>query len=578
MKKSDILKYIIPVCFGIILWTPPCYSFGFPSFDIAEVAGTIKGVITSAQSYVSTAQSTISQSKELLALGDGISSIMKFKDEALEKVRKATKEAKKLKNLERLKDLRTKIENGIDRVSDIKNEVTDAVEGAKSTVTNAVDQAKGITNQVTGVVNQAKETTNMVVDIAGQNRNDGLKNNNSKDTTLEKNNTNLSQNITSTTVANKTIENTEIKTTANVGNATNKVVNLNSNSTGRSFTVSESVKTPAVLNKTTNVSTSLNGKTANVNTLNKVEKPVVSPVGSNNKTVSFSASSLKTENTTQALKTSNAVVVPKVDTGSKTISVPKTSAGVRTETTTKPEVLKVETNTSVTLKNPTVNLPNVSVGRELGNTTVNTLPVNNVLPVVSSAKDSAVSKPKINTKPSVSSRMFKTSNLDFNIVSSSSFAQLSSSFKGGTTDDGRFVFSDIFAAKCNLSFEDAENEDKVKECFKTWVLCMNNQDKEEALACREEYKKAMHEQVAADLASSISDKKYASSFDTDVAEDLESKATALTNEREEVSYVGEVNKANQELLLRLMHSMSSRIVKESLLAIEQIDASHYDEE
>ena len=107
---------------------------------------------------------------------------------------------------------------------------------------------------------------------------------------------------------------------------------------------------------------------------------------------------------------------------------------------------------------------------------------------------------------------------------------------------------------------------------------MHNPKKEEALACREEYKKAMHEQIAADLSSSINDKKYASSFETDVAEDLESKSTALTNEREEVAYVGEVNKANQELLLKLMHSMSSRVAQEALRAIEQIDASHYDEE
>ena len=466
MKRNDILKYIIPVCFGIVLWTPPCYSFGFPSFDIAEVAGTIKGVITSAQSYASTAQSTISQGKELLALGDSVSSIMKFKDEALNAARKATKEAKKLKNLERLKDLRSKIEGGVsgvkDKISDAKNTVTGVVDQTKDKVSNAVETVPGVTGNKD--VASAKD---FAASDTGMNSPSDV----SKETTV------------------------------------NKVINLPATSSDRSFKGSQS--------------------------------------------------------------TTKQSVEPKNISGSNPLVVPSNA------------VNNVQNNSGM-LKNPTVDLPNVNVGKSLGKNTVATLPVNSVAPSAVAPKSGAVNNLKLNSTPAKAARTFKTSDADseinFNLVSSSSFAQLSSSFKGGTTDDGRFVFSDIFASKCNLSFEDAEDEDKVKECFKTWVLCMHNPKKEEALACREEYKKAMHEQIAADLSSSINDKKYASSFETDVAEDLESKSTALTNEREEVAYVGEVNKANQELLLRLMHSMSSRVVQETLLAIEQIDASHYDEE
>ena len=67
MTKIQKLSGIILLCSWIMLWTPPCYSFGFPTFDIAEVAGTIKGVITSVQSLTSTVQSTANQAKELLS-------------------------------------------------------------------------------------------------------------------------------------------------------------------------------------------------------------------------------------------------------------------------------------------------------------------------------------------------------------------------------------------------------------------------------------------------------------------------------------------------------------------------------
>ena len=105
-----------------------------------------------------------------------------------------------------------------------------------------------------------------------------------------------------------------------------------------------------------------------------------------------------------------------------------------------------------------------------------------------------------------------------------------------------------------------------------------NADSLAALSCKDEYKKAMHEQVAADLARSLSDKEYSNSFEQDVAEDLEKKSTELSSERDDIAYVGEIGKANQELVLRLMNSMSSRLLQESLRAVELLDASYYDKE
>ena len=88
MKKLQNLKYTIPVM-GIMFWVTPCYSFGFPTFDIAEVAGTIKGVTTSNMSLMSTTSSTASTAQMVIEKGEGVSSLLKFKDDAVEKAKKA---------------------------------------------------------------------------------------------------------------------------------------------------------------------------------------------------------------------------------------------------------------------------------------------------------------------------------------------------------------------------------------------------------------------------------------------------------------------------------------------------------
>ena len=86
MKRIMNLGYVILVCIGITFSASPCHAFGFPTFDIAEVGGTIKGVVTDVQSLVSTVQSTISQSKLLQSIGDAVGAVSKFRDENAEKM------------------------------------------------------------------------------------------------------------------------------------------------------------------------------------------------------------------------------------------------------------------------------------------------------------------------------------------------------------------------------------------------------------------------------------------------------------------------------------------------------------
>ncbi|MBE6451006.1 MAG: hypothetical protein E7016_03465 [Alphaproteobacteria bacterium] len=366
--KMKTLKYLLPVI-GAVLWTEPCYSLGFPSFDMAEVAGTIKGVITSNMSLLSTGTSTAATAQMLLEKGEGVSSLLKFKDETVEKVKKEAKIAKRDKAASQKAAQRAK------QLKKMGEDVSGKVKESADTI------KKGV-NDVQNIAQKEKVTS--------------------------------STSSTNSTTDDNSLQNVNVQEEVNV----------------------EKVES---------------------------EKTATMPVNTNERVNSE--------------RTFKSMVQPTFD---------------------------------------------------------------------------------------------KEANMS--IVSRTSYAQ------SGLTDDGTFVYSDIIAEKCGLDFKDAENEDKVKDCIKTWVLCMHQEDAELALECKDLYQKAMHDQVSADLASSINDKKYATTFEDEVAGDLENKSSAATTEREEGSVSAAISRANQEVLLRMMNAMSSNLIQSSLLAVEQIDASYYEEE
>lgn len=370
--KMKTLKYVLPVI-GAVLWTEPCYSFGFPSFDMAEVAGTIKGVITSNMSLLSTGTSTAATAQMLLEKGEGVSSLLKFKDETVEKIKKEAKIAKRDK-------------------------------AASQKAKQRAKQLKKMGEDDAGKVKESADTTKKGVNDVQ----------NTYENIAQKEKVTSSTNSTNSTTYDNSLQNVNVQEEVNV----------------------EKVES---------------------------EKTATMPVNTNERVNSE--------------RTFKSMVQPTFD---------------------------------------------------------------------------------------------KEANMS--IVSRTSYAQ------SGLTDDGTFVYSDIIAEKCGLDFKDAENEDKVKDCIKTWVLCMHQEDAELALECKDLYQKAMHDQVSADLASSINDKKYATTFEDEVAGDLENKSSAATTEREEGSVSAAISRANQEVLLRMMNAMSSNLIQSSLLAVEQIDASYYEEE
>lgn len=424
MNKIKKMTYVILLCTGVTFWAPPCYSFGFPTFDIAEVAGTIKGVVTSAQSLKSSVDSALSQAKEFVALGNNLDVITKFRDakalaerakEKVERVKKTKERIAKLrKKIAGAKDL---VSGAINDVKDVAGQVTstitdakDMVNDAKNKVETAVSDAKGAVDKAKGAVDSAKDAVDSAVS--------GAKG--------------------AVDAAKGKVDSAVSAAQGVVGNVTGQGGN----------TQAPAENTPATVNT--------NG---------------VAPLNIQTQTRGFKTSSMDTD------------------------------------------------------------------GAEFG----------------------------------------------FGVVSSSSYAQLSSGATG-TNEEGKFLFSEIIAVKCDMGVDDAENEDKVRECIQTWVECMagldndGNKDAIKGLECKEEYKKAMHEHVAANLASSIAEKEYANSFSADVAEDIESKGQSNSSERDDIAYVGEIGKANQELLLKLMDSMSRRLMQESFSAVNHIDVSYYEDE
>ena len=157
------------------------------------------------------------------------------------------------------------------------------------------------------------------------------------------------------------------------------------------------------------------------------------------------------------------------------------------------------------------------------------------------------------------------------------FAQLivkDEEFKTGTTDDGKFIYSDTFATKCGMEVKDLSDKN-IDKCIKIWVLGMHNPNAEIAAEWRRLYKNVQHDHIANDLAVALTQKNYSANFAT-VSEDLEKKAGALTNEREEISFSGNVGIVNQEIIIRLMEAMTGQVVTDSINAINYLERDYYD--
>jgi len=173
-------------------------------------------------------------------------------------------------------------------------------------------------------------------------------------------------------------------------------------------------------------------------------------------------------------------------------------------------------------------------------------------------------------------KAFKTMKVSMKLDSSLAFAQMSS-FKTGTNDDGKFIFSDEIANKCGMNY-DKFSEDDVANCVKTFVMGLNHDNAQDAQEWLKVYKNSLHDHYAADLATALLQKGYSASFESEVADDLDNKSEALASEREEISFAGKINQVNQEVIIRLMEAMAGQVVTDSWAAIENLDRRYYEDE
>lgn len=153
------------------------------------------------------------------------------------------------------------------------------------------------------------------------------------------------------------------------------------------------------------------------------------------------------------------------------------------------------------------------------------------------------------------------------------FVKKNPKFKTGTNDDGKFIYSDEIAKKCDMNVDEL-SEEKVAECVKKWVVDLHDPNAEVAAEWLRIYKIAKHDHIANDLAVALTHKNYSANF-LKVNEDLEKKSEALTNEREEISFSGNVGLINQEIIIRLMESLTGQLVTESVSTIEMLDPDYY---
>lgn len=480
MEKIKTLKYVVLVCLGMTLWVPPCYSFGFPTFDIAEVGATIKGIVADVQSYASTVQSTISESKLLQSLGDATSAFTKFKDEAAELERVKEKAERVKKSMERLEKLRKRLEEEM-----ANDEEDDGDEG------------------VTLPTSEEDAGTAPEEDWSDGNWDTGEEGNDVAD---------------------------------------------NSGSAGQETP-------PPATEQTPENDDDLWGDGDDGTAPSTAPTPSTTPAPSTPPVVQEEIDLWGDDEETLVVPTEQTLPNPKVIPG--VLNTP----GRANPTITFPNA----NNPAVTLPTPDMAMPEP------------TKPTVANPPKTAPTVTAPVSNVKIpQTKQRTPFQKLSTS-VNYDVFSDkSSFASMT--VKTGTNEDGRFLFSDIIAVKCGMDYKDAQNAENVKKCFKVWVECLHQDNAEDSQACLKEYKQAMQDQVAAALAASLGDKEYSASFDADVADDLSNKSEALSSERDEVAYGGEVGRASQEVLNRLLYSMSSKVLQDSFLAIEHIKKEYYNED
>ena len=607
MNKKQSFKIFCLTCTGMLMLALPVKA-QWLTLDLSQVTNMINGWTSQIESTSSTIQSTLSVGNIQQQIGDSVGGLSKFTD-AKEKAEKLAKKVEKQKKrAEKLAELKKKFEeqaeNAEQFANNVKSEVNSVVDAGKNLYEEGMDiyeEGKSIYDEGMDMYEEGKalyeegtETVGAFRDIV--NGGESAAETNDENATTESEEQLTEEEIMdSEALDNEAIADLISDEEFSEGSWNGEGGNLESSAgvsesgddaalpttQGEAFTTGEgvSVGRQPFTNKTSESEKKEQiSETAAGNVLSGAES-------ASNKVNAESVNTVLSEGINKVSE--KASTVEKADNSDNTVNSQGSSAA---ETSVKPasEAAGTPTRRAFT----TQSTPTESASAEMttgaaatvktaGQSEADSFSASGTAELKSgtvSAETSA--KPASEAAATPARRAFTTSSTDFLYQSSRpmAFAQTATAtFKTGTNNDGKFIYSDIIANKCGINFDEVE-EEKVIECVKTWVLGMNDANAETATDWKNEYNKAKRDHVAADLAMALTQKNYSASFDTEVADDLDSKSEALTNEREEISFVGKVAQTNQEVIIRLMEAMTGQAVTEAWSAIEIMDKDYYDEE
>ena len=595
MNKKKSFKIFCLTCAGMLMLALPVKA-QFPTLDLSQVTNMINGWTSQIESTSSTIQSTMSVGNIQQQIGDSVGGLSKFTDakekaeKEKEKLEKQTKRAEKLGELK--KKFEEQAENAEQFANNVKSEageVIDAGENLYDEGMDIYDEGMDVYDEGMDVYDEGMDTIESLQDAVSDDGSASETGGNNAMTGKNGGRFTEEEIMDGEALDDEAIADLISDEEFSEGSWNSEGGNLESSARvsesgddaalpttqGEAFTAGEgvSVGRQPFTNKTSeSEKEEQTSVTAAGNVLSGAESV-------SNKVNAESVNTVLSEGINKVNE--KASTVEKADDSDNTVNSQGSSAAAMSSA--KQPIRRAFTTQSTPTESASAEMTTGAAAtvKTAGQSEADSFSASGTAELKSgtvSAETSA--KPASEAAATPARRAFTTSSTDFLYQSSRpmAFAQVTSTtFKTGTNDDGKFIYSDIIANKCGINFDEVE-EEKVIECVKTWVLGMNDANAETATDWKNEYNKAKRDHVAADLAMALTQKNYSASFDTEVADDLDSKSEALTNEREEISFVGKVAQTNQEVIIRLMEAMTGQAVTEAWSAIEIMDKDYYDEE
>lgn len=537
MTKIKLVKNLGILSLGLAFFPMPASS-QWPTFDVAKVTNAIQEATTTAQGQLELVNSTTSLTSLQQAIGDNVGSLSMFTDAKAQ----AEKEAKKLE----------KARKRAERLKKLANDAQQAANDVRTTVSDGVGAATAAYNQAQGMYNDAAAAANGLKDTAG-----GL---------IEQGQGYLQQG-----------QGYVQQGQALAGNASG-IVQENTpeiNMPSGNLSAAPQGRTQNPIQATSSLALTGGQRADEVYTIDedgfeRAEEPLLNEGGefSEDMWLGDFAPAVD-EPVSAAPETANVARRPFAG---RTAGMQRGTAPLPANTvgTTLGDAQGNATVTKVKMPVAEPAVKNADIVKTTDSPAAPVVKPERILgrKPFSAPKVGTVTKGvKIENSVEPERRILKTSSLD----SSESwqqpmaFAQQSGGgYKTGTTETGKFIFSDEIANKCGINYNDNIDEDKVLACIKTWVNGLNDPDQTVVVNWNNAYQKAVNDHVAADLAGALINKNYSATFEETVAADLENKSSALTSERDEISYFGEVNRVSQEIIIKLLEATASRLITDSV--------------